>query len=406
MVPVAGSAYTYAYATLGELIAWIIGWDLLLEYAIGNTAVAISWANYMVALLEGLGVHTPPWLATDYRSALKVPGLIDSAPHLFGVPIVFNALAMGIVAFITVLLVWGVQESARFNTVMVAIKILVLAFFVFVGMKFTRGENWHPFAPNGISGIGAGAAIIFFAYIGFDAVSTCAEECKNPGRDMPIGIIGSLVVCTVVYVIVGAVFAGMIPYSVVHGWTESQRAEALTAAMRHVVMPNWMIGVVAFGSVIAQTAVLLVFQLGQPRILFSMARDGFLPQVFTKVHPRFGTPHVSTFLTGVLVGGVSSFVSIDEMVDLTNIGTLFAFVLVCLGIMILRFRDPGRARPFRVPLGPVLLPGLGLLSCLGLIAYLPPTSWMRFFLWLVAGLVVYFAYGYRHSRLRLANQTT
>jgi APA family basic amino acid/polyamine antiporter len=198
----------------------------------------------------------------------------------------------------------------------------------------------------------------------------------------------------------------MIPYSVVHGWTESQRAEALTAAMRHVVMPNWMIGVVAFGSVIAQTAVLLVFQLGQPRILFSMARDGFLPQVFTKVHPRFGTPHVSTILTGVLVGGVSSFVSIDEMVDLTNIGTLFAFVLVCLGIMILRFRDPGRARPFRVPLGPVLLPGLGLLSCLGLIAYLPPTSWMRFFLWLVAGLVVYFAYGYRHSRLRLANQTT
>jgi APA family basic amino acid/polyamine antiporter len=405
MVPVAGSAYTYAYATLGELVAWIIGWDLLLEYAIGNTAVAISWGNYMVALLDGLGVHTPAWLATDYRSATKVPGLIESAPHLFGVPIVFNALAMGIVAFITVLLVWGVQESARFNAVMVAIKILVLAFFVFVGMKFTHGENWHPFAPNGISGIGAGAAIIFFAYIGFDAVSTCAEECKDPGRDMPIGIIGSLIVCTVIYVIVGAVFAGIIPYPVVAKFTQGERAEALTAAMRYVQMPNWMIGVVAFGSVIAQTAVLLVFQLGQPRILFSMARDGFLPPVFTKVHPKFGTPHVSTILTGVLVGGVSSFVSIDEMVDLTNIGTLFAFVLVCLGIMILRFRDPGRARPFRVPLGPVLLPGLGLLSCLGLIAYLPPTSWMRFFLWLVGGLVVYFAYGYRHSRLRLVNQT-
>jgi len=400
MVPVAGSAYTYAYATLGELIAWVIGWDLLLEYGIGNTAVAISWGNYMVALLAGLDVHVPPWIATDYRSALKVPGLIEQAPHVFGVPIVFNALAMGIVALITIVLVWGVKESARFNTVMVAIKILVLAFFVFVGFKYTHVENLHPFAPNGLGGIGAGAAIIFFAYIGFDAVSTCAEECVNPGRDMPIGIIGSLIVCTIVYVIVGAVFAGMIPYPIVHGWTESQRAEALTAAMKHVVMPNWMIGIVAFGSVIAQTAVLLVFQLGQPRILFAMARDGFLPPIFTKVHPKFGTPHFATILTGVLVGGVSSFVSIDEMVDLTNIGTLFAFVLVCVGITILRFKDPSRARPFRVPFGPILIPALGALSCVGLIAYLPPTSWLRFFLWLLVGLGVYFSYGFRHSSLR------
>jgi APA family basic amino acid/polyamine antiporter len=412
MVPIAGSAYTYAYGTLGELVAWIIGWDLLLEYAIGNTAVAISWGNYMVALLRGLDVHVPTWLATDYRSALKVPGLldgthvegIDPAPHVLGVPIVFNALAMGIVALITVILVWGVKESARFNAAMVGTKILVLAFFVFVGFKYTSSANLHPFAPNGFSGIGAGAAIIFFAYIGFDAVSTCAEECENPGRDMPIGIVGSLIVCTVIYVIVGGVFAGIIPYSVVAKFTSSQRAEALTAAMTYVSMPGWMIGIVALGSVIAQTAVLLVFQLGQPRILFAMARDGLLPQVFTRVHPRFGTPHVSTILTGVLVGGVSSFVSIDEMVDLTNIGTLFAFILVCIGIMILRFRDPNRARPFRVPFGPVLIPTLGVVSSAGLALYLPPTSWLRFLAWLIVGLVVYFFYGYRHSRLRRASE--
>jgi APA family basic amino acid/polyamine antiporter len=400
MVPVAGSAYTYAYGTLGELVAWIIGWDLLLEYGIGNTAVAISWGNYMVALLAGMGVHVPAWLATDYRSALKVPGLIDSAPHLFGVPIVFNALALLIVALITILLVWGVKESARFNAVMVAVKLVVLAFFVLACTRFTHAENWHPFAPNGFAGIGAGAAIIFFAYIGFDAVSTCAEECENPGRDMPIGIIGSLVVCTVIYVIVGAIFAGVVPYSVVTKFTQSERAEALTAAMSYVHMPGWTIGVVAFGSVIAQTAVLLVFQLGQPRILFAMARDGLLPPVFTRVHPRFGTPHVSTILTGVLVGGVSTFVSIDEMVDLTNIGTLFAFVLVCLGISILRFKDPSRARPFRVPFGPVVVPGLGALTSLGLMFYLPPTSWLRFFAWLGVGLVIYFCYGFRRSRLR------
>jgi APA family basic amino acid/polyamine antiporter len=401
MVPVSGSAYTYAYATLGELVAWIIGWDLLLEYGIGNTAVAISWANYFNALLEGVGVHVPWWLTHDYRTVLqKTPALLPSAPHVLGVPIVFNVLAVGIVAAITVLLVAGVRESARFNTAMVATKFVVLAFFVFVGMKFTKPEHWHPFAPNGFAGIGAGAAIIFFAYIGFDAVSTCAEECKNPKRDMPIGIVGSLIVCTIIYVVVAVVFTGMMPYSELVKLDESQRAEALAVAMQYVKMPDWMVGVVAFGSVVAQTAVLLVFQLGQPRILFAMARDGFLPPVFSRVHPRWGTPHVSTILTGVVVGVVSAFANIDEMVDLTNIGTLFAFILVCLGIIILRFRDPKRDRPFRVPLGPVLLPGLGLLSCLFLVYYLPPSSWLRFVVWLGIGLVIYFAYGFYHSRLR------
>ena len=406
MVPMAGSAYTYAYATLGELVAWIIGWDLLLEYAIGNTAVAISWAGYANALLRGMGVNLPWWIVTDYRSAAKTAGLLFTAPHAFGVPIVFNALAVFIVALVTVVLVWGVKESARFNAVMVIIKLAVLAFFVVVSTRYVRAENWHPYAPNGFTGIGAGAAIIFFAYIGFDAVSTCAEECKNPGRDMPIGIIGSLIACTLIYIVIAGIFSGLMPYSAVVGLNEEQHSEALAVAMTYVHMPGWMVGVVALGSVVAQTAVLLVFQLGQPRILFAMARDGFLPPFFTRIHPRFRTPHTATILTGVLVGGVSAFVSIDEMVDLSNIGTLFAFILVCLGVIVLRFRDPGRARPFRVPFGPVLVPGLGLASCLFLVGYLPPTSWWRFFGWLLAGLVVYGLYGYRNSRLRAVAPTT
>ncbi len=404
MVPVAGSAYTYAYATLGELVAWIVGWDLLLEYAIGNTAVAISWGNYMAALLEGFGVHVPRWLVVDYRTAARTPELLSHAPHLFGVPIVFNALAVAIVTVVTIVLVWGVKESARFNAVMVAIKIAVLAFFVLVSTKFVRPENWQPFAPNGLAGVGAGAAVVFFAYIGFDAVSTCAEECKNPARDMPVGIIGSLIACTLVYVVVAAVFSGLIPYAELVKLDEAQRAEALTVAMKHVSMPSWMVGVVAFGSVVAQTAVLLVFQLGQPRILFAMARDGFLPPFFARVHPRFRTPHTSTIATGILVGAVSALANIDEMVDLTNIGTLFAFILVCVGIIVMRLREPERARPFRVPLGTWLVPSLGVLFCLVLVAYLPRSSWFRFGGWLVAGLVVYACYGFRHSRLRPENQ--
>jgi APA family basic amino acid/polyamine antiporter len=401
MVPVAGSAYTYAYATLGELVAWVIGWDLLLEYAIGNTAVAIAWAGYADAFLRGLHVDLPGWLVTDYRTAASAkPWVLAQAPHVLGVPIVFNALAVGIVAAITVVLIWGVRESATFNAVMVVVKLGILAFFVLAGTKFVAPQNWHPFAPNGFAGVGAGAATIFFAYIGFDAVSTCAEECKNPGRDMPIGIIASLVVCTLVYVVVAAVFAGLIPYSELVHLDETQRSEALAVAMTYVKMPAWMVGVVAFGSVVAQTAVLLVFQLGQPRILFAMARDGFLPPVFARLHPRYQTPHVSTILTGVLVATVSAFANIDEMVDLTNVGTLFAFILVCIGIAVMRFRDPSRARPFRVPFGPLLVPCLGLVSCLFLVYYLPPKAPRRFVYWFAIGLLIYGAYGFRHSRLR------
>jgi APA family basic amino acid/polyamine antiporter len=403
MVPVAGSAYTYSYATLGELVAWIIGWDLIIEYAIGNVAVAISWANYMNTFLEGFGIRLPPWLAIDYHTAAtKMPDLVAHAPHLFGIPIVFNILALVIVAFITMVLVWGIRESAGFNFWMVAIKLVILAFFVLVSLKFVKPAHWHPFAPNGFHGIATGAAIVFFSYIGFDAVSTTAEEARNPKRDMPIGIVGSLIVCTLIYVAIAAVFTGMVPYSALVKMLSSEQAEPLTMAMKYVVMPNWMVGVVALGSVIAHTAVLLVFQLGQPRIFFAMSRDGLLPKFFSKVHPKYRTPHVGTIITGVAVGVTAMFTSLDEMVDLTNIGTLFAFILVCIGIMILRVKDPDRERSFRVPGGAFLLPTLGVLSCLGLAYYLPPKSWMRFIGWLAIGLVFYAVYGYRHSRLRIA----
>ena len=405
MVHVSGSAYTYAYATLGELVAWIIGWDLILEYAIGNVGVAISWANYFHAWLETLGLEFPRWLAIDYgTAAAKMPEVVASAPHVLGIPIVCNVLAFGIVMVITAVLVWGIKESASFNLGMVAIKLVVLGFFLTVSAKHVSPAHWHPFMPNGFGGVAAGAAIVFFAYIGFDAISTTAEETRNPQRDMPIGIIGSLIVCTVIYIVVAMVFTGMIPYPALKTTLANEQAEPLTLAMKYVGMQSWMVGVVAFGSVVAHTAVLLVFQLGQPRIFFAMARDGMLPPVFARVHPRFRTPHVTTIVTGLAVGVTASFTSLDAMVDLTNIGTLFAFILVCIGITILRVKDPARPRPFRVPFGPYVVPGLGVVSCLGLIYYLPPSSWMRFFGWLVLGAVIYLSYGVRHSRLAAADK--
>jgi basic amino acid/polyamine antiporter, APA family len=402
MVPISGSAYTYAYATLGELVAWIIGWDLIIEYAVGNVAVAISWGNYFKTLVAGFGIMIPDWISTDYRTAAKIPGLLASAPHLFGVPIVFNILAFGIVALLTVVLVIGIRESASLNTGMVMLKLIVLGFFVVVGWNYVHPENWRPFAPNGWAGVQAGAAIVFFAYIGFDAVSTVAEECRNPERDLPIGIIGSLIICTIIYIVVAAVFTGIIPYNVLVTKLATEQAEPLTMALQYANigrLANLFVGIVAFGSVVAHTAVLLVFQLGQPRIFFSMARDGLLPPSFAKVHPRFRTPHVTTILTGVAVGVTAMFTSIDEMVDLTNIGTLFAFILVCIGILILRKRDPGRRRAFRTPFVPVV-PVLGILSCGYLMMGLPWITWVRFALWLLVGLVIYFMYGMKRSGLR------
>ncbi len=301
-------------------------------------------------------------------------------------------------------LVWGIKESAEFNAVMVGIKIIVLLFFIGVALYFVSPtgmeKNWHPFQPVGWGGTLAGAAIVFFAYIGFDAVSTVAEETKNPAKDLPIGIIASLVICTIFYILVAAVFTGLMPYHELVRRLSTEQAEPLTMALNHVA-PNarWASAVVAFGSVVAHTAVLLVFQLGQPRIFFSIARDGLLPPVFAKVHPKFKTPHVTTILTGVIVGGFAAVMSIDEMVDLTNIGTLFAFVLVCVGIIILRYKDPDRHRPFKVPFGAWPLPLLGAVSCVFLMYYLPPSSWWRFVAWLTLGLSVYLSYGYSRSEI-------
>jgi len=366
--------------------------------------VAISWANYFRSLMESIGINIPQWLSTDFRTARKIPGLIESAPHVFGIPIVFNLLALGIVALITIVLVWGIKESAEFNAVMVIIKILVLLFFIGIALYFvspsTMVKNWHPFQPTGWGGTLAGAAVVFFAYIGFDAVSTVAEETKNPSKDLPIGIIASLIICTIFYVVVAAVFTGLIPYNELVRRLATEQAEPLTMALDHVApSAKWASGIVAFGSVVAHTAVLLVFQLGQPRIFFSIARDGLLPPVFARVHPKFKTPHVTTILTGVVVGLFAAVMSIDEMVDLTNIGTLFAFVLVCVGITILRYKDPARHRPFKVPFGAWLLPMAGAVSCLFLMYYLPPTSWWRFVAWLMIGLSIYLSYGYARSEL-------
>jgi basic amino acid/polyamine antiporter, APA family len=389
MVPIAGSAYTYAYATLGELVAWIIGWDLIIEYAVGNIAVAISWSGYFCNLMRGIGVNIPVWLATDMRTALHTPEVLAAAPHLFGMPIVVNLPAVGICLALTAVLVVGVRESAWFNAVMVGIKLLVLAFFVFVGVQYVQPENWHPFVPNGWMGIRAGAAIVFFAYIGFDAVSTAAEETRNPARNMPIGIIGSLIACTLIYMVVAVVVTGLVPSS------ELNVAEPLALAFSRVGL-GWASGIVAFGAVVANTAVLLVFMLGQPRIFYSMARDGLLPPICAKVHPRFRTPHVTTIITGIVTASFAAFASIDEMVDLTNIGTLFAFLLVCIGIIVLRWREPDRARPFKCPWVP-WVPLAGAFCCFYLALGLPTVTWWRFAIWLVVGMFLYFGYGYRRS---------
>ncbi len=396
MVPISGSAYTYAYATLGELAAWIIGWDLILEYAIGNVAVAISWSGYFCHLLQStIGVTIPAWLSLDYRTFLQQGLDLASVPHLFGVPIVFNFPAVAIVAALTALLIIGIKESARFNSAMVLFKLAILAVFIGAGFHYFHKENWVPFAPGGWKGIQAGAATIFFAYIGFDAVSTVAEETKDPGRDMPIGIIGSLAACTVIYILVTIALTGMIPFSELKG----QIAEPLVAGLAYNHAPAWLTALISVGAVVANTAVLLVFQLGQPRIFFAMSRDGLLPPYFARVHPRFKTPHVTTIWTGVAVGTLSAFCNLDEMANLCNIGTLFAFILVCLGVLILRVKDPHRARPFRMP-GGMLFPLLGVAFCLYLMLGLGVVSWVRFFGWLAVGLVIYFFHGSKKSVLR------
>ncbi len=394
MVPVAGSAYTYAYVTLGELLAWIIGWDLILEYAVGNVAVAVSWADYFKSLLAGLGLALPDWLSTTLDHAQQTPGLLAAAPHILGVPIVLNLPAGLIVALLTVLLVLGIQESARVNTAMVLLKLFMVVGFIGVGAFYIRPEHWTPFAPNGITGILSGASLIFFAYIGFDAVSTTAEEARNPQRDIPRAMIATLGICTVLYAAVTLVLTGMV------SWRDLGVGDPLAKALQSAGLQA-LAGLLSFGAVIAMTAVLLVFQLGQPRIFMVMARDGLLPAWAAKVHPRFRTPYVTTILTGIFVGIPAMFVDINEAIEFTNIGTLFAFVLVSVGVIVLRRTDPGRHRPFRCPGVPVL-PLLSVVGCGILMAYLPFITWMRFAVWQTLGIALYFLYGRRHSRLARA----
>jgi basic amino acid/polyamine antiporter, APA family len=408
MIPVSGSAYTYSYATMGEIVAWIIGWDLILEYAVGNMAVAVGWSGYFVRLCGSAhipwlfpdGIKFPLWLVNNPRTASDIVASGGDAlknysstelPLIAGIPIAVNLPAFLIVAAVTALLIYGIRESARTNTTIVVIKIAVVVFVIAFGAFMVQPSNWHPFLPSGFGGVMSGAAIVFFAFIGFDAVSTTAEEARNPQRDMPIGIIASLIICTVLYVLMAAVITGMRMYTTYLG----DPAAVATAFAGHRLAQ----ALISAGALAGITSVLLVFQLGQPRIFMAMARDGLLWPYFAKIHPRFRTPHITTIWTGVVVGGVAALADIGSLADLTNIGTLFAFVLVCMGVIILRRTQASRARPFRVPLVP-LFPLLGVLFCFILMLSLPLETWGRFFVWLAIGLAIYFFYGIRHSKLR------
>lgn len=415
MVPVAGSAYTYSYVALGEFVAWIIGWDLILEYAVGNIAVAISWSGYFTELLRIFGLHVPVWLETDYRTALQavaeraagatdphllsIAGAFDDAPRLFGVPLIFNLPAFLIVALVTVVLVVGVRAAARSNGGIVLAKVGIVLFFIAVGSAFVQPENFTAhggFFPNGWTGVSSAAAIIFFAYIGFDAVSTAAEEAKDPGRTLPFGILMSLAVCTVLYILVAIVMVGMAP------WNRLGTPEPMVTALEYAGGSPRILAaarvIVALGAVLAMTSVLMVFQLGQPRIFFSMARDGLLPRWAAAVHPRFRTPWVTTILTGTVCAFCAGFANINEVVELTNIGTLFAFALVAGGVLVLRRTDAQHERPFRVPFAP-WTPLLAIVSCVYLMLQLPAVTWIRFVVWLLLGIALYFSYGIRHRKL-------
>lgn len=442
MIPLAGSAYTYAYATLGEIFAWIIGWDLTLEYAMGASTVSSGWSNHFIELLEIFHIKMPLWLAYDHWTGLRtaenivarqmaaasdatlVPGtqaflnkvteimgaqspeLVQrahdmlAAPHLFGYEIGFNLPAFVIALVITAILAIGIKESARFNATIVTIKVAVVLFVIALGFRYVStsnwGSDWSSFAPFGFSGIGAGAAYIFFAYIGFDAVSTTAQEAKNPQRDLPIGIIVSLLVCTALYIAVASVLTGMVPWREVNIEAPIARAfldRGLTGASH----------IITLGALAGLTSVMLVMLLGQTRVLYSMANDGLLPKkFFADIHPRFRTPWKNTILVGLLAAIVGSLTPIDDIGKMVNIGTLLAFVIVCIAVMVLRRTNPGQERPFRTPWVPIV-PALGILFNGYMMYKLGWVNWARLILWLVIGLIVYFAYSRHHSRVQQMN---
>lgn len=441
MIPLAGSAYTYAYATLGELIAWIIGWDLTLEYAMGASTVSSGWSNHFIELLNIFHVKMPLWLAYDHWTALRTaenivarqmahasdsslvegtqaflsrvgdilsaqtPELIQrahdlvGAPHLFGVEVGFNLPAFCIALVITTILVIGIQESARFNSAIVMIKVSVVLFVIALGMHYVNlgnwGNSWSTFAPMGFGGIGAGAAYIFFAYIGFDAVSTTAQEAKNPQRDLPIGIIASLVACTILYILVAAVLTGMVP------WKEINIEAPLAVAFmdRGLTKASYLI---TAGALAGLTSVMLVMLLGQTRVLYSMANDGLLPKkFFAAIHPKFRTPYKNTILVGLLAAIVGSTIPIDDIGKMVNIGTLLAFVIVCIAVIVLRRTNPGQERPFRTPWVPAI-PILGVVFNGYMMYKLGWINWARLIIWLLIGLVIYFTYSRKHSRVQNA----
>ncbi len=439
MIPLAGSAYTYAYATLGELLAWIIGWDLTLEYAMGASAVSSGWSNHFIELLKIFHIEMPLWLAYDHWTALKtaenivarqmaqasdsslVPGTqafldkisaimstqspellqrahtVLAAPHLFGMEVGFNLPAFIIALIITAILVVGIQESASFNTGIVVIKVSVVLFVIALGARYINvsnwGTDWHSYAPNGLAGIGAGAAYIFFAYIGFDAVSTTAQEAKNPQRDLPIGMIASLAICTVLYIAVAGVLTGMVHWQQINIEAPVARAfldRGLTTASH----------IITIGALAGLTSVMLVMLLGQTRVLYAMASDGLLPKrFFAAVHPRFRTPWKNTILVGLLAAVVGSLTPIDDIGRMVNIGTLLAFVIVSVSVMVLRYTNPNQPRPFRTPWVP-LIPILGVISNGYMMYKLGMWNWIRLVVWLAIGLVVYFSYSVKHSRVQ------
>ena len=460
-VPVSGSAYTYSYVAFGELIAWIIGWDLLMEYAIGNIAVAISWSDYFTNLMDKAGFHIPEWLTMDYMSAKRgfAEGVTaqaaawTDAPQIGGFRIIMDLPALLIVSLITYIIFIGIRESRSASNVMVILKLAVIFFVIVLGAYYVNPDNWSPFTPTGFSGIMKGVSAVFFAYIGFDAISTTAEECKNPQRDLPRGMIYSLIICTIIYVALALILTGMVPY------TQLNVGDPMAMVFDAHGM-KFISGIVAVSAIIATASVLLVFQLGQPRIWMSMSRDGLLPKIFSRIHPKYKTPSFSTILTGVFVAVPALFLNLGQVLSLTSIGTLFAFVLVCGGVLVLQSKKDKPASKFKVPyvnaqfIFPLmviagivlvawkvpshfkediwtkdtwpmaafwliavivaalafvrklsLLPILGMVSCFYLMAQETHTVWMRFLIWLVIGLVIYFLYSFSHSKLAKQNNS-